>query len=138
MGLLDNFMKNIVAKEAKRTCEVLLQSYRQLIFKYPNDTQKRELYRQVLTERFQVIKTMGAADIERVSSKCSNIVEVILCVIAYDNPKAFYKNYNETIDIVENFMQLNAKEEYAKFKSVGDIPYAYLILDEKMTGTKYV
>jgi hypothetical protein len=137
MGFLGNFMKNLVAKEAHRTCEVVMQSYRQLSLKYPNDSQKRELYWQILTERFQVVKTMSGSDIERTSSNCGNIVELILCMIAFDNPKAFYESYEQTIDIVEKYMQQHMNEEYVKFKSVDDIPYAYLILDEKITGTKY-
>lgn len=70
----------------------------------------------MLKDRYAIVRTMKANDIERVLSTADTIVELTLAVLAYENPAAMSPRYQkETCDDIFNFFREHAPLEFQKF-----------------------
>ena len=131
MGFLENILNKARKKAVRDTAEKVLTSHILNASRHP-ELSRKELFRVILEERYCILKTMKPWDIENLVVKTDNLVELTLAIIAYENPPAIYINTEETINIVSDFFERNAIEEFKKFKNMADIPYAFLIAHDKM------
>jgi hypothetical protein len=133
MGLFEKLLGKFSTKTALGTADIVLRSYNTYKQQYPSMS-RSDLFKLVLNNRYSVIKTMNDVHIDAMARNVTNVVDLTLSILAYENPIAIRNDDGSIWDAISAFFSNNAPDELTTFENNSDMAYAFIVLYEKSMG----